>query len=400
MTVISARNITKTFKIYLNQSDRLKETFNLTRKKFHREFHALKDVSFDVPAGQSLGFIGVNGSGKSTLLQIISGVMTPSLGTMSTSGRIAALLELGAGFNGELSGIENVKFQCSLMGIPYEEQPDIVEQICQFAQIGDFVHAPVKTYSSGMYVRLAFAAAITVNPDILIIDEALAVGDIRFQNKCLRKIREFREQGKTLLFVSHDANAVKSLCDRAILLNSGELLYDGRPDDVVKYYSNLLAKKEGEELEPDMVHRSGNGKVRIKSVQMFNSHGAPVTTFIIAEPATIHITIEAFSDVPSPSIGFSFHDRLGNEVFGVNNFCLDYKLPDLKKGEVRTIAYKLVLDIGVNIYSVSASCHPMDSHLIENYDWVNDAFVFKMVPNPAYHFTGMARLTATVDSFK
>ena len=400
MTVISAKNITKTFKIYLNQSDRLKEAFHLSRKKYHREFHALRNVSFDIPSGQSLGFVGVNGSGKSTLLQIISGVMTPTSGTMSTQGRIAALLELGAGFNAELSGIENVKFQCSLMGIPYEQQPDIVEQICQFAQIGEFVHAPVKTYSSGMYVRLAFAAAITVNPDILIIDEALAVGDMRFQNKCLRKIREFREQGKTLLFVSHDANAVKSLCDRAILLNDGELLFDDIPDRVIKFYSNLLAKKDGEELEPDMVRRSGNGKVRIKGVQMFNSHGAPANNFIISEPVTVSITVEAFADVPSPSIGFSFHDRLGNEIFGVNNFCLNYELPNFKKGDIKTISYKMNLDIGINIYSVSASCHPQDSHLIENYDWVNDAFIFKTVQNPAYHFTGMARLTATVDSFK
>jgi lipopolysaccharide transport system ATP-binding protein len=200
--------------------------------------------------------------------------------------------------------------------------------------------------------------------------------------------------------VSHDANAVKSLCDRAILLNHGELLFDDIPDRVIKFYSNLLAKKEDEDLEPDMVRRSGNGKVRIKSVQLFNSHGAPVNTFIVAEEVTVRITIEAFSDVPSPSIGFSFHDRLGNEVFGVNNFCLNYELPNLKKGDVRTISYKLCLDIGINIYSVSASCHPLDSHLIENYDWVNDAFVFKTVQNPAYHFTGMTRLSASVDSFK
>jgi len=397
MTVISATNITKTFKIYSKELDRLKEVFHPFRKKFHREFHALKDVSFEIPAGQSVGFVGVNGSGKSTLLQIISGVMTPNAGSMRTSGRIAALLELGAGFNGELSGLENIKFQCSLMGIPQDEQPSIIEDICKFSQIGDFIHVPVKTYSSGMYVRLAFSSAITVNPDILIIDEALAVGDIQFQNKCLRRIREFREQGKTLLFVSHDANAVKSLCDRAILLNQGNLLIDDTPDNVIKYYSNLIAKKENEEHESDMSHRSGNGKVRIKNVQMYNSHGAPANTFIIGQQATVSITVEAFSDVPSPSIGFSFHDRLGNEIFGINNYCLGYKLPDFKKGDIKTISYSLNLDIGLNVYSVSASCHPLDSHLIENYDWINDAFVFKTVMNPEFHFTGMARLAAQVN---
>jgi lipopolysaccharide transport system ATP-binding protein len=397
MIAIEAKNIWKTYQIYKDPSDRLKEVFSFSRKSRHTSFHALKDVSFSIESGRSVGFVGENGSGKSTLLQIIAGVLTPSSGSMHAHGRIAALLELGAGFNPEFSGLENIKFQCSIMGIPSERQPEVIEQIQEFAEIGSFIHQPVKTYSSGMYVRIAFAAAINVDPDILIVDEALAVGDIKFQSKCLRKIREFRNQGKTLLFVSHDAGAIKTLCDQAYLLRKGELIFSGDPDKVVKYYNNMLAIKEFDETPlPNLHKRSGNGKMRIQKIMMLNEHGTPTNQFVVGERVSLIIDVEAFADLENPTVGMSFHDRLGNEMFGINNHNIGVSFGSFKRGDRRRITYSIDLRLGTNTYSISASCHPEDTHLIENYDWVNDEFVFRVNPSDERRFVGACFLDTSV----
>lgn len=238
---IEVAGLSKVYKLYGGPADRLKEAVNPFRRKYHTDFYALQDVSFDVRKGETLGIIGKNGSGKSTLLKMITGVSTPTAGTIQTRGSVGALLELGAEFNLDLTGLENVYFNGRMMGYSRDRMDERMDSILSFADIGEFVHQPVRLYSSGMYVRLAFAVAISIDPDILIVDEALAVGDIRFQQKCYRRIREFSDSGKTILLVTHDMGAVTSFCSRAIWLKDGRLAETGKPEDVAKKYVSYMS---------------------------------------------------------------------------------------------------------------------------------------------------------------
>src|SRR5215216_5657026 len=236
--------VSKQYRIYDRPADRLKETLTRGRWKGHREFWALSDVSFEVEPGTTTGIIGPNGSGKSTLLQIITGTLEPTHGSVLIEGRVAALLELGAGFNAEFTGIENIFMNASLLGLSKAETERLLPEIASFAEIGDFIYQPLKTYSSGMYIRLAFAVAIAVAPQILIIDEALAVGDAVFQHRCTRRIKEMQENGTTILFVSHDPSAVRALCNRAILLNGGQKIAEGTPSDVLNRYQKIIMARQ------------------------------------------------------------------------------------------------------------------------------------------------------------
>ncbi|MEC8831436.1 MAG: ABC transporter ATP-binding protein, partial [Bacteroidota bacterium] len=263
--VIEVKSVTKKYQLYDSPVDRLKEALHPLSKKYHRDFFAIHNISMGIHRGQSVGIIGMNGSGKSTILQIIAGVLTATSGNVEVRGRVAALLELGGGFNPEFTGMENIHFQCSIMGIPSQERDDFIHNILDFAEIGDFAHQPVKTYSSGMYVRLAFSIAVNVQPEILIVDEALAVGDAYFQSKCMEKIREFKKSGGTLLFVSHDPGAVKTLCDHTYLLHKGKVVDSGKPNEVFNHYNSLLALQSPEyDNEPlakkKLRKRSGNNK--------------------------------------------------------------------------------------------------------------------------------------------
>ena len=235
-TAIRVADVTKIYKLYDNPKDRLKESLGLTRKKCYQEHYALNHINFEVKKGETVGIIGTNGSGKSTMLKLITGVLTPSSGEIQVDGRISALLELGAGFNMEYTGIENIYLNGTMIGFSRNEIDEKMQEILDFADIGEFVHQPVKSYSSGMFVRLAFAVAININPEILIVDEALSGGDVFFQAKCYRKFEEFKQQGKTILFVSHDLGSITKYCDRAILLNKGEKIFEGTPKETVDIY--------------------------------------------------------------------------------------------------------------------------------------------------------------------
>ena len=248
---IQADHISKVYRLYDKPRDRIKEAFSLTHKIYYREHYALKDVSFDVYRGETVGIIGTNGAGKSTILKIITGVLSPTTGNIAVNGRISALLELGAGFNMEYSGIENIYLNGTMIGFTREEIDRKMDDILSFADIGDFVHQPVKTYSSGMFVRLAFAVAINIDPEILIVDEALSVGDAFFQVKCYHKFEEFKKQGKTILFVSHDLSSINKYCDRVILLKQGTKLAEGNPKDMVDLYKKVMAGQEEPTAEAD-----------------------------------------------------------------------------------------------------------------------------------------------------
>ncbi|HEU4479556.1 MAG TPA: ABC transporter ATP-binding protein, partial [Pyrinomonadaceae bacterium] len=250
-TALRVEGVSKRYRIYDRPNDRLKEMLTRGHWKRHQEFWALQDVSFEIEAGTTTGIIGPNGSGKSTLLQIMTGTLEPTHGNVWHEGRIAALLELGSGFNNEFTGIENVFMNASLMGFSKSETEALLPEIERFAEIGPFIHQPVKTYSSGMYVRLAFSVAISASPQILIIDEALAVGDAVFQHRCMRRLKEMQESGVTIFFVSHDSSAVRALCSRAILLNSGRVHADGKPADVLNRYQKIImAREQAYETDP------------------------------------------------------------------------------------------------------------------------------------------------------
>ena len=246
-TAISIENLCKMYKLYNKPSDRLKESLGLTKKKCYREHYALSDISFEIKKGETVGIIGTNGAGKSTILKIITGVLSPTSGRVVTDGRISALLELGAGFNYEYSGLENIYLNGTMMGFSDEEIEERMDDILSFADIGDFVHQPVKTYSSGMFVRLAFAVAINIDPEILIVDEALSVGDVFFQAKCYRKFEEFKKQGKTILFVSHDLGSISKYCDRVVLLDHGTKLAEGSPKEMVDLYKRVIVHQGPED---------------------------------------------------------------------------------------------------------------------------------------------------------
>lgn len=341
---IEIKNITKIYKMYNKPSDRVKEALNLTKKKLHKEFYALDDVSFNIKKGESIGIVGKNGSGKSTLLKVLTGVLTPNSGECNVNGRIAALLELGAGFNNEYTGIENIYLNGTINGFTREQMDEKLDDIIKFADIGDHIYQPVKTYSSGMFVRLAFAVAISVDPDILIVDEALAVGDVRFQLKCMDKFMEFKNKGITIIFVSHDTNMIKRFCDRCVWLNEGKLLADGDTDTITDKYldflkmldvkQNVLEAEEEEKQEQTEVNVSDENIdiAEIKSVTFLDRSGKKVEN--VKHGEILNAKIEYYvndTSITNPVVGMSIL-RIDNlYICGVNTLLDKVKIP-WKKG--------------------------------------------------------------------
>jgi lipopolysaccharide transport system ATP-binding protein len=403
MNAIEVQRLTKLYRLYASPKDRLKEMWSIRGEKYHHEFYALNDISFQVGKGETVGIIGQNGSGKSTLLQIICGVLQPTGGSVLVNGSIAALLELGSGFNPEFTGRENVYLNGALLGFNRKEMDQRFSDIETFAEIGEFISQPVKTYSSGMLVRLAFSVAINVNPDVLIVDEALSVGDAYFQHKCFARIREFQRAGATLLFVSHDPGAVKTLCDRAILLDQGNVIRDGTPDQVLDYYNALIAKREkdleifqAETSQGRVVTRSGNHQARIDCVELVNHEGKPTRAFQVGEEARIICQVSFKIDVDSPTLGFLIRDRLGNDVFGTNSFYVNPIKRMVRNGEHLQVIFTLPLNIGLGSYSLTVAIHTHDTHVAENFDWWDQALMFQIVPGPNNHFVGTAYLPVSV----
>ena len=393
---VRIKDLTKVYNLYGAPLDRLKEALHPFGKKYHEQFYALKGVNIDIRRGESVGIIGMNGSGKSTLLKTIAGIITPHSGSVEVHGRISALLELGAGFNPEFTGQENAEFHCSMQGYSRDKTKELLKSIVEFAEIGEFIHQPVKTYSSGMYVRLAFAVAINVDPDILIVDEALAVGDAYFQVKCMHKIKAFMKAGKTLIFVSHDPGAVKTICSKAYLLKNGTLVDSGEPEQVFNFYNSLLAEKEfvdaSTHLREALRKRSGNRKIEILDVAMLNSRQQPVELFVSGEEVTINIRLAARDAVTDLTVGILIRDRLGSDIFGTNNALMDQTIDSVQKDEEFMVTYKFHLNLGPNLYALTVAAHTQETHIIENFDWINNISTFKVVPSSDLRFLGYCRL--------
>lgn len=373
---ISIEHLNKVYKLYDRPIDRLKESLGLTRKKRYREHYALRDVSFQVGRGETVGIIGTNGSGKSTVLKIITGVLSPTSGRVRVEGRISALLELGAGFNMEYSGLENVYLNGTMIGFSKEEIDAKLNDILSFADIGEFIHQPVKTYSSGMFVRLAFAVAINIDPEILIVDEALSVGDVFFQAKCYHKFEEFKKAGKTILFVSHDLSSISKYCDRVILLNQGVKRAEGDPKEMVDLYKKLLVNQDTEDTEPKVevaaeragaswekpfelnpnVLDYGNGDARITDLTLRDQNGVPSNVIEKGQIFDICMKVEFANRVEAPIFAYSIKDLKGTEITGTNTMYEKADVGPQEPGSVREIVFRQKMSLQGGEYLLSLGC--------------------------------------------
>ena len=378
---ISVQDVTKIYRLYDKPIDRLLEAMSITKKTYHKKFFALDKISFEIEKGTTVGIIGTNGSGTSTILKIITGVLNPSSGKVEVDGNISALLELGAGFNMDYTGIENIYMNGTMMGFSREEMEKKLPEILEFADIGDFVHQPVKTYSSGMFVRLAFALAINVEPEILIVDEALSVGDVFFQSKCYKKMDEIRQKGTTILMVTHDMGSVIKYCDKVILLNKGSFVAEGNAGEIVDLYKKILANrfepeqeaedeknsggaavlesgklmKEALSLNPN-VTEYGDGRAEIYDLGLIDSKGEISNLLIKGEEFTIKERIRFFADIKQPIFTYTIKDKKGTELSGTNTMFELIDVQEVHPGDTYDVEFKQKMNLQGGEYLVSMSC--------------------------------------------
>lgn len=405
--MIRLRNLSKRYKVYAKPVDRLKEWFAVGGRVYHREFWALRDITLSVPAGTTLGVIGENGAGKSTLLKILTGITEPSAGSFETQGRVAGLLELGTGFHGEFTGRQNIALNGRLLGLSREELAERLEAIIAFAELGEFIDLPVRTYSSGMQLRLGFALATSIDPQVLVIDEILSVGDAYFQQKCFARMRAFKAQGVTTLIATHDPGAVKSLCDAVALLHEGRVVELGKPDTVLDLYNALIAKQAGgsrtyritrhdAQQEVSTGLRSGNFGAIISRVVLLNERGEPCSVLVAGQKVTVAVQAMFLEAIANPTVGILIRDRLGQDVFGTNTFHLGHHLGVFAPGESLEIELTVVADLGPGDYTLTAAVHTLDVHIHECFDWIDRVCAFEVVPSSDFRFIGLAKLYPVV----
>ena len=410
--ILEVRNVHKTYLVYRRPVDRLKQMFAQGRRKYYDEVKALHDVSFTLGRGEALGVLGRNGAGKSTLLQLVAGTVTPTSGEVRVGGRISALLELGSGFNPEFTGRENVFLNGAILGIGEGEMRARYDEIAAFADIGDFLDRPVKTYSSGMYVRLAFAVATAVEPDLLIVDEALSVGDVVFQQRCATRIRQMREKGTSLLFVSHDLEAVKRVCERAIVMENGRMVREGDAAEVAHWYlARVIGDRleEGQQAPPAAAAdgsqeqvapsreqpqdfpwlRHGDGKGTIVNTEVIGQDGRAAKVFQLDETVTFRFDVRFDLDLPSCGLGFYLRDRLGTDVIGVNTFQQFTPVGPIKAGDVVRFEFRLPLRVRPGAYGVSPAA-AYNQEELRFLDWIHNAVVIEIVdPTPKHMVFGI-----------
>ncbi len=394
---ITVKDVTKIYKLYDKPIDRLKESLNPFHREYHRKFYALKHISFEVKKGETVGIIGTNGSGKSTILKIITGVLSPTEGEVQVDGTISALLELGAGFNMDYTGIENIYMNGTMMGFTRKEMDAKLQDILDFADIGDFVYQPVKTYSSGMFVRLAFALAINVDPEILIVDEALSVGDVFFQSKCYRRMEEIREKGTTILMVTHDMGSIIKYCDKVVLLNKGDFVAQGAPGHMVDLYKKILANQM-DSLEEELTEMNdfsgetqtrqekkapaglmkdhlainanrteyGDGRAQIYDLGLFDQRGNLTNLLLKGETFTIKEKIRFAAPVEAPIFTYTIKDKKGTDLTGTNTMFEGTQIRPVKPGDEYEVSFtqKMTLQGGEYLLSMSCTGFEQGEHVV------------------------------------
>ena len=395
---IQVTNLSKAYKQYSTRWSRLAEWLIPFAEMRHQLKWVLQDINFKVQPGEAVGIIGINGAGKSTLLKIITGTTQATTGSVQVNGHVAALLELGMGFHSDFTGRQNAIMAGQLLGLHNDEIAELMPEIEGFAEIGDYIDQPVRVYSSGMQVRLAFSVATAWRPDILIVDEALSVGDAYFQHKSFDRIREFRKLGTTLLIVSHDKAAIQSICDRAILLNDGKIAMQGEPEAVMDYYNAMLANHQNQTVKQEVTEEgkvqtiSGTGEAMITEITLLNESNEPIEVVNVGQPVKLKLVVEAKKNISEIVLGYMIKDRLGQPMFGTNTYHLNHKLTDVPAGAVTTLIFGFSVNLGPGTYSIATALHIGDTHISKNYEWKDLAIVFNVVNLDKATFVGSAWL--------
>jgi lipopolysaccharide transport system ATP-binding protein len=400
---ITVTHLGKAYKQYPNRWTRLLEWLAPGHRTYHRSKWVLNDINFMVQPGEAVGIIGINGAGKSTLLKLITGTSQPTTGGVQMSGRVAALLELGMGFHPDFTGRQNVFMAGQLLGMTSSEVAARMDDIEAFAEIGDYIDQPVRVYSSGMQMRLAFSVATAIRPDILIVDEALSVGDVYFQHKSFDRIREYREKGTTLLIVSHDKQSIQSICDRAILLSGGRLVMEGEPEAVMDYYNAMLADHQSQEIKQVMRDDgklqtiSGTGEAVITQTVLLDEQGQSIDVVAVGQAVTLRVCVQCNVPLPELVLGYMIKDRLGQAIFGTNTYHHGQRLESLTGGQAIEFLISFQANLGAGTYSIAIAAHSRDTHLSNNYEWRDQALMFNVINTDKNEFLGLAWLPPTIE---
>jgi len=395
--VLEVQNVSKKYKTYKSNFDRLKEVF--FKKVYHKQYIANDQLSFYLNKGETLGIIGVNGAGKSTILKMIAGVIAPSTGKIIKRGRVTALLELGTGFNNEMSGYDNIYLNGTLIGMNKKEIDIKLKDIISFSELDNYLDEPIKTYSSGMKMRLAFSIAIFSEPDILIVDEALSVGDAHFSAKCTKALKKRKEKNMSIIYVSHDLNSLKLLSDRIILLNQGKLLEEGKPEEVINKYNFLIAKLNDSDNTLKINDKNNNSfgtfEIEIKDIFIKKANQALVD-FETGDLVTIELHLYSKIDIENLTIGIHIRDKYSQDIYGTNTFYQNKKTI-IQKNHNYICTYTMKLNIGAGQYTLGAALHTSDWHTELCYHWIDNAVNFKISSKKENFFIGLCKLEPEIE---
>lgn len=403
MSTITVKNLGKAYKQYPTRLSRLVEWFVPFSKPKHQLKWVLQDINFTVKPGEAVGIIGINGAGKSTLLKMITGTTQPTTGSVNITGRVSALLELGMGFHPDFTGRQNAYMAGQLLGMTVEEITRLMPEIEAFAEIGDYMDQPVRVYSSGMQMRVAFSVATARRPDVLIVDEALSVGDAYFQHKSFDRIREFRKLGATLLIVSHDKNTIMAICDSAILLNAGKIAMHGEPEAVMDYYNALLADHQNQTVKQEVIEGgkvqtiSGTGEAVVAEIALLNEEGNPIEMVDVGQPVILRVVVETKSFIEKLVLGYGIKDRLGQVIYGTNTDFKKRAINDVPAGSRVVYDIAFLANLGSGTYSIQTALASSDTHLVNNYEWRDFALVFNVININKPHFAGYAWIDPVIE---
>ncbi len=392
--ILEIKNIGKSYKTYSSELWRILSWFGI-KHKAHHEVWTLQNINFSIAPGEAVGIIGQNGAGKSTLLKIITGTLKPTTGSVTTRGKIAAILELGMGFHPDLSGRQNAYHSAGLMGYTHEQIHSVIDEIENFAEVGEYFDQPVRLYSSGMQVRVAFAVATAYRPEILIIDEALSVGDAYFQHKSFARIKEFADAGTSLLFVSHDKGSILALCGRAILLEKGCVLKDGEPEEVTDYYNALIAEKENSTIRQEtkqdgkVITISGTGEATTEEIGLYNTKGEKIELVGVGDSVELRVKVRVTKDIEELVLGYMIKDHLGQVVYGTNTYHYKQHIIAAKQNDIIHFTFSFDANLGVGSYAITVALHSQDTHLESNYEWKDQALIFNVTNFSKNTFTGL-----------